>query len=222
MAEGRRPTDYLRDLSKQDWEAATRHAFCRELADGTLPLDKMRWYLVQDHKFIDGFVRLLASAVAHAPGIADSAPMAQFLALITSDENTYFLRSFEALEVSDDDRAEAPSPVTVELQTAMECATRSGRYELMLAVLVVAEWSYLSWAEPFEDPPEDLPFWFREWIDLHTGAYFTSVVAHLRGQLDTVWHDLDDVARGEVADAFGHMVTLERRFFDAAYAAGAE
>ena len=45
----------------------TDHPFYKELADGTLPLDKMRWYLVQDYKFVDEFVRLLATAIAHAP-----------------------------------------------------------------------------------------------------------------------------------------------------------
>jgi len=44
------------DSTQNDWDAATDHPFCKELADGTLPLDKMRWYLVQDYKFIDEFV----------------------------------------------------------------------------------------------------------------------------------------------------------------------
>lgn len=77
------------------WDAATDHPLCKELAQGTLKLDKMRCYLVQDHKFIDEFVRLLASAITHAPTLTDEIPMAQFLGLVTSTENTYFLRSFD-------------------------------------------------------------------------------------------------------------------------------
>ena len=83
-----RPTEMLKQSVLADWEAATDHVFCRELADGSLPLDKMRWYLVQDYKFIDQFVRLLATAIAHAPTLADGVPGAQFLGLITSVENT--------------------------------------------------------------------------------------------------------------------------------------
>ena len=82
-----RPTDHLQALAAEDWRAATDHAFCNELAAGTLPAGKMRWYLVQDYKFIDGFVRLLASAIATAPSLADSVPAAQFLAVITGPEN---------------------------------------------------------------------------------------------------------------------------------------
>ena len=86
----------------------------------------------------------------------------------------------------------------------------------MLAVLVVAEWSYLDWAKPYANRADDLPFWFGEWIALHSGGGFEGVVAYLRDQLDTAWHALDDAERRAVEDTFRHAVTLERRFFDAA------
>ena len=85
-----RPTEALRERCTEDWAAATNHEFCAELAAGTLTEGKMRWYLIQDHKFLEEFVRLLATALAHAPTLNDAVPAAQFLALITSTENTYF------------------------------------------------------------------------------------------------------------------------------------
>ncbi|MBO9449627.1 TenA family protein [Tropicibacter sp. R16_0] len=214
-----RPTEHLRQLAADDWHAATTHAFTTELADGSLPLDKMRWYLAQDYQFIDGFVRLLASAIAHAPSLADSVPAAQFLAVITGPENTYFLRSFEALDVTTDQQNAAPAPATRDFQALMAEAAASGRYELMLAVLVVAEWTYLSWATPVNPPREDLPFWFAEWITLHAGDGFEGVVEYLRTQLDKVWPTLDAAAQSEVEELFTKAVELERAFFNASYAA---
>ncbi|SLN39386.1 Thiaminase-2 [Falsiruegeria litorea R37] len=214
-----RPTEHLRQLAADDWHAATTHAFTTELAAGTLPLDKMRWYLAQDYQFIDGFVRLLASAIAHAPSLADSVPAAQFLAVITGPENTYFLRSFEALEMTAQQQNAAPAPATRDFQALMAEAAASGRYELMLAVLVVAEWTYLSWATPVNPPQDDLPFWFAEWVTLHAGDGFEGVVEYLRTQLDQVWPTLDAEAQAEVAALFIRAVALERAFFDASYAA---
>ena len=60
MLDQTRPTEMLRQGRSDDWQAATSHAFTRDLSDGTLPEDKMRWYLQQDYQFVDGFVRLLA------------------------------------------------------------------------------------------------------------------------------------------------------------------
>ncbi|NOD33937.1 MULTISPECIES: TenA family protein [unclassified Ruegeria] len=216
MQDQTRPTEMLRLGRSDDWQAATTHAFTRELSDGTLPEDKMRWYLLQDYQFVDGFVRLLASAIAHAPTLGDSVPAAQFLAVITGPENTYFLRAMEALGT---EPSTQPAPATRAFQDLMAEAVASGRYQNMLAVLVVAEWVYLSWASPENPPKDDLPFWFAEWITLHAGEGFESVVEYLRGQLDKVWQTLNTAEQAEVTRLFHRAVELERDFFDAAYAA---
>jgi len=213
-----RPTEHLVQTVQADWDAAINHAFCKELAEGTLPLDKMRWYLVQDHKFIDQFVRLLATAIAHAPTIEDGRPGAAFLAMVTSTENTYFLRSFEALDVSTAQQAVPPAPSTKAFQDLMEQVRHSGQYEQMLSVLVVAEWTYLSWAEQYEVYDPKLPFWFSEWIDLHCGAGFEGVVAYLRTQLDTLWPNLTAAQQDKATEVFQAAVRCERAFFDASYA----
>lgn len=205
----------LQSRVAQDWHAATHHPFTNALADGTLSRDKMAGYLQQDYLFVEGFVRLLASAVAHAPTLADAVPGAQFLGLICGPENTYFLRSFEALDIPP---SAPPAPETIAFQQLMDRARHSGRYEIMLSVLVVAEWVYLDWATPFEARADDLPFWLGEWITLHSGDGFAGVVAYLRGQLDTVWASLGDDARADVAATFAEAVRLERAFFDASWA----
>lgn len=212
-----RATDLLKTSIQSNWDAATDHPFCKELAEGTLPLDKMRWYLVQDYKFIDEFVRLLAAAIAHAPTLAGRTPMIQFLGLVTSTENTYFLRSFEALGVSQIDPNVSAAPSTHAFQNLMQSARISGRYEQILAVLVVVEWSYLTWANRYKTYNADLPFWFSEWIDLHTGEEFESVVNHLRDQLDNCWADLNEHQQSKAAAMFRNAVLCERAFFDAAY-----
>ena len=142
-----RPTEYLRSLAEDDWQVATRHAFIDALADSSLPAEKMLGYLQQDYLFVDGFVRLLASAIATASTLLDAIPAAQFFGLISGLENTYFLRSIEALKGRVDSPAK-PQAVTRAFQQIMREAVQSGQYEQMLGGLVVAEWSYLDWASP--------------------------------------------------------------------------
>ncbi len=212
-----KPTEQLCIGCQDDWLAATDHPFCRELASGELPLSKMKWYLAQDYQFIGSFVRLLASAIAQAPSLEDSIPAAQFLALVTGPENTYFQRSFVALEMSAEEQAVPPAPETLAFLQLMDSARESGRYEQMMAVLVAAEWTYLTWAERYPDYPVDLPFWFSEWIDLHSGPGFSGVVEYLRGQLDKVWADLSHEQQQQARASFETAMHLEREFFDAAY-----
>jgi thiaminase/transcriptional activator TenA len=215
-----RPTDWLREQCADDWAAAVDNPFVRELAEGTLPREKLVAYLVQDYTFIEAFVRLLASQVAHAPSLPDALPGAQFLGVIAGPENTYFQRCFDELGVPERDRtAPALSAVARDFQAIMSEAARSGRYEQMLAVLVGAEWSYLAWATPYADRAESLPFIYGEWIALHSGAYFESVVTYLRGQLDRTWEVLDEPRRADTLATFRRMIALERAFFEESYAA---
>uniref|UniRef100_UPI00356B29D1 TenA family protein n=1 Tax=Actibacterium sp. TaxID=1872125 RepID=UPI00356B29D1 len=125
------------------------------------------------------------------------------------------LRSLKALGHRPATRAE---PATVAFQDLMKDARQSGRYEEMLAVLVVAEWVYLEWATPMAHRAAGLPFWLGEWITLHSGEGFEAVVAYLRGQLDALWPRLDDAQRARVEALFSTAVRLERAFFDAAWA----
>lgn len=210
-----RPTDHLKSLAADDWAAATRHAFTRQLAEGRLDRSRMAGYLQQDYLFLDGFVQLLATAIAHAPTFADRIPVAQFLAQVTGQENTYFLRCFRSLEFQP---VAQPARQTRAFQHLMDQARRSRRYEVMLAVLVVAEWVYLDWATPHACRADNLPFWFGEWISLHSGPGFEAVVTHLRDQLDMAWDGLDGAGRARVAQIFCIAVRRERDYFDAALA----
>lgn len=214
------PTELLRDRVAVDWTAATRHPFTDALADGSLAPARMAYYLKQDHLFLDGFVRLVAAAIATAPSVADAAPTAGFLADVTGPENTYFLRAFEALGVDEAERAatEANAPAAGFLALMAEAAA-SGRHARMLAVLVVAEWSYRDWAAPHAPPRPELSFVNAEWIALHSGAAFDAFVAHLRGQLDRAWEGLDAAEQAEVAAVFERATELEVAFFDAAWSA---
>ena len=210
-------TESLREEAGSNWTAVIAHKFTDELAAGSISKDVLTRYLIQDHRFIDAFVVLLSSMVAAAPTLKDRIPGAQFLGLITGKENTYFERSFEALGVTEVERAVPNAPVQAAFEGLMRDAAHSGSLASMLAVLVVAEWSYQSWGERVLPVSVAEPFWCREWVDLHSGEYFGSVVGYLRGLLDRVIPTLPP-AEVEAARAyFACAVQLELVFFDQAY-----
>ena len=210
-------TDELRSLAGAKWEAVINHRFTDALAAGTIDRDVLARYLVQDHRFLDSFVVLLSSMVAAAPSLAARIPGCQFLALITGRENTYFERSFAALGVDDAARESAPDTApTVAFKALMRDAAKA-TYSEMLAVLVAAEWSYQSWGERVLPAAVQEPFTSREWVDLHSGEYFGSVVEYLRGLLDEAAATMTPAERAAVEVRFLAAVDIELAFFDAAY-----
>ena len=87
----------------------------------------------------------------------------------------------------------------------------------MLSVLVVAEWSYFSWGEKVLAFTNRDDFTTYEWVDLHSGEYFSEVVAYLRGLLDKEGTLIGDAGKKKCRDAFLRAVRLEEDFFEMAY-----
>ena len=59
-------TEVLRRASEPTWSQAVQHRFVTELFAGTISDRVMAGYLIQDHRFLDGFLTLLGAAIATA------------------------------------------------------------------------------------------------------------------------------------------------------------
>jgi thiaminase/transcriptional activator TenA len=213
--------EQLRQSCWEDWNACIQHRFVDEIFDGSLSDDVLRRYLVQDYQFINRFVALLGAAIASADVFAPRVTLSQFAAMITSDENTYFLRSFDVLGVPPADRLQpALTAPTLAFQQLMHEAAQSLNYANCIAVLAVAEGLYLDWADQPAKKHLPLPARFEhaEWISLHANDFFRGFVAWLRAELDRVGPTLSPEASAEATRYFQRAVQLERQFFDHVYA----
>ena len=140
-------TETLRAASEPGWSCAVEHRFVKELFTGTVPDAVMARYLVQDHRFLDSFLILLAAALAGADTFEARLRFGRFIGMASSEENTYFLRAFEALGVTEERRAADPdTQATAGFKAIMREAAERRSYAAALSVLVVTEWLYLDWA----------------------------------------------------------------------------
>ncbi|KAB2750706.1 TenA family protein [Brucella anthropi] len=206
-------TDNLRQDAEPFWSQAVGHRLVGEIYTGTVAPDVMTRYLVQDHRFIDCFLSLLGGTLVNCDRMEAKLILGRFIGMISSDENSYFERSFAKLAVADAERFDTPDATpTAAFKELMLEAARSGSYAVCLSVLTVAEWLYLDWAEKAPKPlPDD--FIFAEWIVLHDNPYFVEFVGFLRSELDRV----GPAAAEQCQLFFRRAVELEKAFFDAAY-----
>src|SRR5262249_12876667 len=160
-------TETLRAASEAGWSHAVRHRFVNELFAGAVSDAVMARYLIQDHRFLDSFLVLLGAALAGADTFAARLRFGRFIGMVSAEENTYFLRAFEALGVTESRRGADPDKQpTMGFKAIMREAADTRSYAAALSVLVVAEWLYLDWASR---APQPLPtnFVHAEWITLH-------------------------------------------------------
>src|ERR1700719_3795077 len=176
-------TETLRATSEAGWSRAVRHRFVNELFAGAVPDAVMARYLIQDHRFLDSFLTLLGATLASADTFEARVRFGRFIGMVSGEENTFFLRAFEALGVTEDRRTTDPdTQPTAGFKAIMREAAETRSYAAALSVLVVAEWLYLDWASR---APQPLPVNFvrAEWITLHDNPGFRGFVDFLRAEL---------------------------------------
>lgn len=206
-------TETLRQASQPGWSQSVGHRFVAELLGGTVSDAVMARYLIQDHRFLDSFLTLLGAALAGADSFEARLRFGRFIGMVSGEENTYFLRSFAALGVSERERTEQPdTKATAGFKAIMREAAATRSYAAALSVLVVAEWLYLDWAQQASQP---LPasFVHAEWVTLHDNPDFRDFVGFLRAELDRVGPGEAETSR----DFFLRAVALEKAFFDSTY-----
>ncbi|WP_292053218.1 MULTISPECIES: TenA family protein [unclassified Brevundimonas] len=197
----------------EPWRASIEHRFVDELLAGTVSDAVMGRYLVQDHRFIDAFVTLVGGAVASADVFESRLRLGRFLGMVCSDENDYFLRSFDALGIGGERHDIPDAAPTAGFKALMKEAAATRSYAAIMAVLNVAEGLYLDWALRLGDRPLPENFIHAEWITLHDNDFFADFVSFLETELDRVGPQDEAVAR----DFFQRAVELELAFFNSAY-----
>lgn len=143
---GARFTDWLAARAEPYWSDAANHVFTQAIGDGSVPEEAYARYLIEDYTFITDLASTIGFLVAKAPAMRSKSRLSGFLALLTSEENDYFLRSFKALGVDPEVyEAAAQGPVTRAFAELLLTASGKGRYTEGLACLLCAEWCYLTW-----------------------------------------------------------------------------
>lgn len=220
MTDHARFTDRLRQEHADTWDAAVTHGFVRQLFAGTLPDDAMASYLVQDYRFVDGFMALIGAAIATADNFTSRHRLAEFIGEVAGDENTYFIEAMDELSAGEGDDAPDTAP-TVGFKKIFAGAAETRNYAAIVSVLVVCEWLYLDWATR-ETNRAEAPdgsggyperYVHAEWVRLHDYPAFHELVAFLRDEVDrTATQSAENEALSR--DFFRRTVDLELAFFD--------
>lgn len=214
-----RTSEDLRIRDRNVWDAAVEHRFIRDLVADTIDDGVYARYLTLDYAFINDLTATVGHAVSVAPGMPEKTRFAQFLGVLTDEENDYFLRSFDAFGLpapTFDDPVE--HSVLADFAGLMARQRVAGSYLDILAVLVPVEWVYLTWATDAVASGRPLPerFYLAEWITLHADDGFRDFVEWMRSEFDREASHADADARTRAEAAFTEALRLEAAFFDAA------
>jgi thiaminase/transcriptional activator TenA len=182
------------------WDALYGHPLLRELAAGTLPLEKFRFFLEQDNFFLEDYARCLAMGAAKSRN---------------EIELRYFTTDLNALL-----EEELPSNRDLLATSYLQAvALRGGPLEVMAALLPCA-WSYIEIAERLRRETTSEHPVYAGWIAYFSLPANVEMVASMRRDLDALVAEegLSSARRAELVQIFATSSRLERGFWDMAYA----
>jgi thiaminase (transcriptional activator TenA) len=215
-------SEVLRDECRTIWTSLHEHPFITELAEGTLPLDRFRFFLEQDDFYLEEYARCLALGAAKSRTERELRYFTVDLNQVLEAElpsNRELLARVIELGTEDHGGARMPAPANLAYTSYMQALSmRGGPLEIM-AALLPCSWSYVDIATTLrERTASDHPV-YSDWIGYFSRPEVVDMVAEMRRDFDElVLEEATTGARRQaVAEIFAMSCRLERAFWEMAY-----
>lgn len=202
------------------WESLHAHPFLAELAAGTLPAEKFRFYLEQNLMYLPEYARAIALGAARSRDLEELRSFAAALDNIVATEipeNEARLEQVVALGAEDRGGALEMAPRNVAYTSFLIAAAfQGGPLEVMTAIMPCA-WSYGEIAAAL--PPgagAEHPV-YGTWIAFFASDAYAELVERMKSELDALARR-DGAGFAQLSETFRTGARLELGFWEMAYA----
>ena len=209
----------LRRRADPVWEQIFRHPFVTGLGDGTLSLDRFKFYLRQDYLFLIDYARVLAVASAKAPDLDGMTRFADLLHATLADEMDLHRRYCAGFGISETqlERTEA-APGTSGYANYLLSVAYQGTIKEIAAALLPCQWGYceigLKLAAEGDTSESNR---YAEWIETYSSGEFQALADWLRGYLDRLGRGVSRAERKRLEEVFLKSSRYEYQFWEMGY-----
>lgn len=213
-------SNYLRTKAEPIWERELKHPFVRGIGEGSLDVEKFKFYLRQDYLYLIEFCKVFALAV---PKCRDVRSMQEFSKLLNLTLNTememhrMYCREFDISE--EELEATAAAPTTLAYTRHLVNIAALGSLAEVVAALLPCAWGYCEIARALaEEDKRSLSHpLYGPWITTYSSADFWNYVLWLKDLLDRLAKDLPDEERKALEFHFIISSRYEYMFWEMAY-----
>ena len=200
-------------------EAILAHPFVTGVGDGTLPVDRFKYYVAQDYVYLIDYSRVLAMASARAPKLED---MSWFAGLLDETLNVEmalhrsYCREF-GISAQELEATEA-SPTTTAYTGFLLKTANQGSFGELAASLLPCQWGYWEIGSHLlkQGLSQSSPL-YGQWIEMYTSEEFAGLAQHIREMTDRIGDEAGPTELAAMSQAYVTSVRLEHQFWDMAY-----
>lgn len=195
------------------WERIFSHPFIQEIQAGTLPLEKFRYYVMQDYHYLEGFGRTVSIALSKGPDTETLRKLAR--RVNTPIERPLHAKMFELLEIEQTEvDLVGPSPTNVAYMNHMITSAATGGVGEAASALLPCPWSYHELGSRLSLPDHPV---YDEWVQSYHSGILEESTAAWRDLVDIFAEEAGPTVRETMRQAFLTSSRYEYQFWTMAY-----
>ena len=216
MAE--RFTERLRQKAGGIWEAQHQHPFVRGIGDGTLSLERFKFWLRQDYVFLIEYARLLALAAARSPELETMNRFATLLKeTVETEMNLHRAYAAEFGISREELEQELPAPTTRGYSDFLLRVAATGDFAELAAALLPCMWAFSEIGQRLAAQPAPSDQRYGKWIEMYSSREFAGLAQWCRDLLDSLAAGLPERDLRKLEAAFLTSSRYEWLFWDMAW-----
>jgi thiaminase/transcriptional activator TenA len=209
-------SDELREEASPIWERILEHPFLSEMGEGSLPLEKFRFYVKQDYAYLVEFARCLGLAAAKTDDMDTMRTIADLLKASLTVEIEMLERLCEKIGVSPDElRGAEAVPTNFAYTRHLLHVAYSGTVGEIMASMLPCMWSYQLIGERLVGRVEHSIY--GEWCATYISKEYAELVEWFKSLTDRCASESGEVIKDRMRSHFIVSSRYEYMFWDMAH-----
>ena len=200
-------------------QAILKHPFITGVGDGTLPVNKFKYYVLQDYVYLIDYARVLALASARGPDLETMGWFARLLDQILNTEMALHRDYCAEFGISKQElEATQAAPTTTAYTSYLLKVAYQGSFGELVASLLPCQWGYWEIGNhlALRGEPKQAPL-YCQWIQMYSSAEYAEVANAIRSLADRMAEGASSSTLDAMGEAYLTSLRFELKFWDMSY-----
>ena len=209
----------LHDAAASVWEACLRHPFVTGIGDGTLDMEKFRYFMLQDYLYLFDYARVFALGVVKARDPELMRVFAANVDAILGGEMKIHRAYMKRLDITEEQVFSIkPALANLSYTNYMLSIAQTGGPMEIVASILACSWSYAEIGQALAAIPgaAEHPF-YGEWIRGYASEEYAATNQALIELMDSLAADAGEEQLAYLTDVFVNCSRYELGFWDMAW-----
>lgn len=212
-------TEEMRKRADSIWESYHTHPFVKGIGNGSLDVERFKYWLKQDYVYLINYVRVFTLGAAKAPSLSTMAYFSK-LAEDTINVEMSMHRKFAAeFGISEEElESEVPAPINQAYTDFMIARGYSGDFADLMAAVLPCTWGFWEIGTRLKetgDTSEKNPY--RDFIEMYSSEEITELYHITRDLMDEEANNAPEKKKEHLANIFITSSKFEYLFWEMSY-----